>query len=217
MCGIGGVGQVPVQVGQVAGANGSPEQSPTQVAGATGGGGMSGDALARLQEALKGLQEMIAGISGGGPGKPTQVGGEAGKGVEQVGQVGQVGGANGSPVQGGGHPGQVGQSAPGKRFGKHGMKPGYGNGGFGAPGQIKKQGSVGGAHGMPTQAPPFPGKVGGDSGPGKPAQVGGDSGPGKPGQVGGDSGPGKPGQVGGDSGPGKPTQAVGVTAQISVQ
>lgn len=166
----------PGKTGQVAGASGTVEQGkPGKVAGATGGGGISADALAKLGDAIKGLEALIAGISGGGSGKPGQVAGEVGNGV---GQVGQVAGNSGTPEQrdklddrgkpgqvGGdaGDPGQVdGSPGRGRGRGRGGDKPGWGNGGFGPPGLMKKGG--------------IPGQVGGVQQV-KPSQVAGDAGP----------------------------------------
>jgi hypothetical protein len=101
----------------------------------SGGGALGGDVVARLMEAVKGLESLVAGISGGGPGgKPGQVAGDAGAGAGQVGQqTGQVQ-QQGQQVQ------QGGEHGHGHGHGHRHGKPGWGNGGDGPPGLLKKQG-----------------------------------------------------------------------------
>lgn len=160
-CAVGGVGQRPAQVGQVAGSSGPSEPAkPAQVAGASGGGGIFADAMLNLAASLKGLEALIAGTAGGGASMTAKVGGDAGAGVRQM---GQVQGDRGTPKQVGqvdgdrDRPEQVTQVEHDRGRGRGRRdKPGWGNGGFGPPGlmlqgrldaRLAQRGSVAGARG----------------------------------------------------------------------
>jgi hypothetical protein len=109
------------------------------VAGASGGGSaLGGDVLQALQAAIASLESLVGGISGGGApaGTPGQVAGDAGDGVQQIGQQPvQQSGVVQQVQHGHGH-GSHGHARPG-HGGNRGGKPGWGNGGSGPPGLLR--------------------------------------------------------------------------------